>query len=194
MRLTHVALTRLGKKSSDTYGFIRNMAVIHLCMAAIILLIGLLNKDSAAAIIAGAVLFALPVIAVVLEVFARKVYRERTIGGVDYSPSDYAFIADELRGRGITNAERFIADNPEHQEAWKGLYGFVGRGDYEDITTYGKIRAFQSLIYSTEMDPHQAAEALKSIIAERKVTDPDSARELLRDYKSVGAPLGSGAL
>lgn len=193
MRLSNVALTKIGEKSGEAYNFLRKLGHVHLTIALIVVVFGLLGSDPAT-IASGAVLFALPVATVILVTLANKLCRTRTIGGVEYSPEDYAVIADVLRERGITNAERFMNDNSEHQAAWKDIYSFVGRGDYEGINTWEEIRAFQSLVYYTEMAPHQAVDAIKSIVAERKVTDINAARELLRDYKSVGSPLGSGAL
>ena len=183
-------IAKVGKHCNLIYTTIREMAGIHLLLALVAGILGLVFQ-SAELLYAALCFVPLPV-ATSLALVGRLLHRKRTINGITYSAEMYALITDELRRRkAATNATRFIVEHPDHarcsQELGKELK--MNRAAY-DLDT---IREFQSLVFSQE-NPEQAKVALLAIINERGITEPAAAREALDTFTSTETPLMSGAL
>lgn len=118
--------------------------------------------------------------------------RNRKINADTFHPEQYALIKDELRRRGIRNTRRFITEHPDHghysQELSREL-GILHAPAYRAI-----MYQFEALLYAEEADPARAKEILVNIIADRRITDQNEVRGLLRTLLRTENPLGAGAL
>jgi hypothetical protein len=136
---------------------------------------------------------------IVITVIVASVYglgrfllRKRTINGETFPPERYAFIADELRRRGINRISRFITEHPDHVHCAHELSRELGLSHGPAYRTV--MYRLESLIYSEDTDPARTKDALFSIIADRRITDQHEVRELLHTLLRTETPLGAGAL
>lgn len=187
--LTASSLVAFGGSCERLYLFIRVMAAIHLFLAAACTVGGAFSPSAIQPI--GALFFAiLPAVTICLYVIGKVLCRPHTVNGRSYSPEMYALITDGLRGRKITGTKRYLEEHPDYprmaleleQEIWSA------------IKSDSALKKMVALVYSSTASPQQTKRALLSIVNERGITDPDTARALLSSFNASEAPLMSGAL
>lgn len=118
--------------------------------------------------------------------------RKRTINGETFTPERYAFIADELRRRGINRISRFITEHPDHVHCAQELSRELGLSHGPAYRTI--MYRFEALVYTEDTDPARTKDSLVSIIADRRITDQHEVRQLLHTLLRTETPLGAGAL
>lgn len=111
--------------------------------------------------------------------------RERIINSEAFAPEQYALIADELRGRGVSDASRFIREHPEHV-----------RIAHEMTRDIGLAQAYrlEALVYLVDNDPARIADTIQHIFRDRHITDQKEMRELLHTMMETQDAVMTGAL
>lgn len=132
--------------------------------------------------------FLIPMLSLLVESTARKVYSARSFGDGYISAPMYWAVCDVLEQRGINTPQKYFQSHPEHTEAVLALISNLHK---EDLDEKDKIIA---LICTAESNPSETADLILSLVHERGNMSAVEYKALLEISGETSTPIMDGAL